>query len=259
MDIKLHGAQAPKSRVYILTDTENRVTRLEGEYSLPTDLTNWIKIDEGFGDKYNLAQSHYLAKPLYTQDGLYRYKLVDGVVVERSEDELKADRAAIHIEQVHKPSQDDVSRLMVMMAQDVPGEVALSVQSMYNVWEAGKRYGYDGCEKIVKVPNMSTNFGDPYLLYRCNQPHTSQADWQPQVTPALWTRIDKSHGGDESDPIPATRGMEYVYGMYYSDPEDNGLYKCTRTGETDGGIVTLQYLPHELVGHYFMFVRSLSE
>lgn len=157
------------------------------------------------------------------------------------------------------PSQDDIGRLMVMMAQDVPGEVALSVQSMYNVWEAGKRYGYDGCEKIVKVPNPSPNLGDQYFLYRCNQPHTSQADWQPQITPALWTRIDKSHGGGESDPVPATRGMEYTYGLYYSDPEDNGLYKCTRTGEADGGTVTLQYLPHELVGHYFVFVRSLSE
>ena len=29
--------------------------------------------------------------------------------------------------------------------------------------------------------------------------------------------------------------------------------------EADGGTVTLQYLPHELVGHYFVFVRSLSE
>ena len=42
MDIKLHGAQAPKSRVYILTDEAGRVLRLEGEYSLPADLTGWI-------------------------------------------------------------------------------------------------------------------------------------------------------------------------------------------------------------------------
>lgn len=95
MEIKLHGAEAPKSRVYILTDTENRVTRLEGEYSLPTDLTNWIKIDEGFGDKYNLAQSHYLAKPLYTQDGIPQYKLDDDVVTPRTEDEIEADRAKL--------------------------------------------------------------------------------------------------------------------------------------------------------------------
>lgn len=85
----------PKSRVYILTDTENRVIRLEGEYSLPTDLTNWIKIDEGYGDKYNLAQTHYLAEPLITQDGLYRYKLENGKIVKRTEAELSIDKSAI--------------------------------------------------------------------------------------------------------------------------------------------------------------------
>lgn len=85
----------PKSRVYILTDTENRVTRLEGEYSLPTDLTNWIKIDEGYGDKYNLAQSHYLDEPLITHEGLYRYKLQNGKIVKRTEAELSADKANI--------------------------------------------------------------------------------------------------------------------------------------------------------------------
>ena len=155
------------------------------------------------------------------------------------------------------PSQADIAKFMMMQAQDANDDIALAVPTLYKVWEAGKRYGYDGCEKIVKVPSGSV-LKDDYL-YRCIQPHTSQADWQPQVTPALWTRIDKSHGGGESDPVPATRGMEYTYGLYYSDPEDNGLYKCTRTGETDGGTVTLQYLPHELVGHYFVFVRSLSE
>lgn len=45
--------------------------------------------------------------------------------------------------------------------------------------------------------------------------------------------------------------MEYVYGLYYSDPEDNKVYLCARTGEAAGGTVVLQYLPHELVGHYF--------
>ena len=246
-----------KSKVYIRTDDQKRIIQCDGGYTTPADLTGWIEIDEGTGDKYNLCQSHYFDGGMYTMDGIPRYRWDGSAAVLRSDEELEADRAAIRIEQVHRPSQDDVSRLMVMMAQDVPGEVALSVQSMYNVWEAGKRYGYDGCEKIVRVPAISVFKEDE--LYRCIQPHTSQADWKPQVAPALWTRINKSHGGGESDPVPATRGMEYVYGMYYSDPEDNGLYKCTRTGEADGGTVTLQYLPHELVGHYFVFVRSLSE
>lgn len=86
--------QTPKSRVYVQTDSENRVLRLEGEYSLPADLTGWTKIDEGFGDKYALAQSHYLDKPLY--DGaVLRYKLVDGKVVERTTEEIEADKAKL--------------------------------------------------------------------------------------------------------------------------------------------------------------------
>ena len=86
--------QTPKSRVYVQTDETGRVLRLEGEYSLPADLTGWTKIDEGNGDKYALAQSHYLDKPLY--DGaVLRYKLVDGKVVERTTEEIEADKAKL--------------------------------------------------------------------------------------------------------------------------------------------------------------------
>lgn len=86
--------QTPKSRVYVQTDSESRVLRLEGEYSLPTNLDGWTKIDEGNGDKYALAQSHYLSKPLY--DGaVLRYKLVDGKVVERTAEEIEADKAKL--------------------------------------------------------------------------------------------------------------------------------------------------------------------
>lgn len=86
--------QTPKSRVYVLCDSESRVLRLEGEYSLPADLTGWTKIDEGYGDRFSLAQSHYLDKPLY--DGAVpRYKLVDGKVVERTAEEIEADKAKL--------------------------------------------------------------------------------------------------------------------------------------------------------------------
>ena len=50
------------------------------------------------------------------------------------------------------------------------------------------------------------------------------------------------------------RDMEYTYGLYYKDPEDTKLYKCERTGEQSGNKITLQYLPHELVGNYFTAV-----
>lgn len=91
-------------------------------------------------------------------------------------------------------------------------------------------------------------------LYKCRQEHTSQEGWKPSATPALWVVIDVTHAGTQDDPIPAARGMEYEYGKYYLDGEDGKVYLCERTGEQAGGKITLQYLPHELVGNYFKAV-----
>ena len=87
MDIFEH----PKSAVYVQTDTANRILRCEGGYTTPQDLTGWVKIDEGYGDRYNLCQSHYFDGRLYTLNGVPRYKLTDGVPALRSEEEIAAD------------------------------------------------------------------------------------------------------------------------------------------------------------------------
>lgn len=87
--------------------------------------------------------------------------------------------------------------------------------------------------------------------YKCRNDHVSEEQFPPPLIPALWAAIDVSHSGTIEDPIPAARGMEYVYGLYYIDPEDGLVYLCTRTGEPDGGVIVLHYLPHELVGQYF--------
>ena len=94
-----------KSRVYILLDAQNRITRIEGEYSLPGDLTGWVLIEEGAPcDRLNLAQSHYLDGGLYTMQGIPRYKYEGGACVLRSEAEIAADRDALPMPQ---PSQLD--------------------------------------------------------------------------------------------------------------------------------------------------------
>lgn len=95
-------------------------------------------------------------------------------------------------------------------------------------------------------------------VYRVNkgQGHTTQENWPPHSTPAVWTIINVDHAGTQDDPIPAARGMEYTYGLYYKDPEDAKLYLCERTGEAAGGKIVLQYLPHELLGQYFKAVSA---
>ena len=123
-------------------------------------------------------------------------------------------------------------------------EQAVKAPRIYPTWaaglsvKAGDRLYYPGTDKLYKVV----------------QAHTTQADWTPDATPAMWAVIDKRHAGTLDDPIPAARGMEYEYGKYYLDGEDGKTYLCHRTGEAAGGTVVLQYMPHELVGHYFVEV-----
>lgn len=113
----------------------------------------------------------------------------------------------------------------------------------------------DHIGETVKPGDRRSDMDESGVLHvykvREGQGHTTQADWAPHLTPALWVVVDVTHAGTQDDPIPAARGMEYTYGLYYKDPEDTKLYLCERTGEAAGGKIVLQYLPHELVGQYF--------
>lgn len=229
------------SKVYVQMDEQNRILRCDGGYTTPADLTGWVQIDEGTGDKYNLCQSHYFEGGLYTMDGIPRYKLQDGQAQARSEEEISADRAARPEPEPSLQEQMGAAvRLAKAAAQNLTDVQALEVPKLYERWEADTAYAQ---QHIVRRPGGR--------LYRCRQAHTSQAGWEPENTPALWAAVDKSGGGTLENPIPAVRGMEYQYGLYYLDPEDSKTYLCSRTGEEQGGTVVLQYLPHELVGQYF--------
>lgn len=85
------------SKVYVLPDERALILRCEGGYTMSNieDISQWVLIDEGIGDKYNLCQSNYFPTPLYEEHGIPVYKLVDGVAVERTAEEIKADIAAI--------------------------------------------------------------------------------------------------------------------------------------------------------------------
>ena len=138
-----------------------------------------------------------------------------------------------------------------LAAQSLPDADGLKAKALYPRWE-----------KLVQLGSVTAEAGYRFThngdLYKCvNADPTFQSDWIPgNGTAALYIRIDEAHAGTLADPIPAARSMEYVYGMYYSDPEDGKVYLCTRTGEADGGTITLHYLPHELVGMYFQEVTA---
>lgn len=78
--------------VYVKTDEAGRIVGINSNVFLP-DLSGWTKIDEGYGDRYHHAQGNYFDKPIMDWRGIYRYKLVDGKPVERSQEEMDADYA----------------------------------------------------------------------------------------------------------------------------------------------------------------------
>ena len=79
--------------VYVQTDEQGRITAVNSSAFVGED---WgTEIDQGYGDKYHHAQGNYFPQPIYTEDGIHRYKLVDGQAVERTEEEIQADREAL--------------------------------------------------------------------------------------------------------------------------------------------------------------------
>ena len=80
--------------VYVRTDDVNRITAVNSSAFL-RDVTGWTEIDSGYGDKHHHAQGNYFDKPIMDDRGIYRYKLVDGKLVERTQEEMDADYATL--------------------------------------------------------------------------------------------------------------------------------------------------------------------
>lgn len=78
-------------KVYIKIDSAGRIIDINSDAFL-SSLDGWQEIDNGIGDKYHHAQGNYLPKAIMDDYGVYRYKLVDGKPVERTQAEMDADR-----------------------------------------------------------------------------------------------------------------------------------------------------------------------
>ena len=80
--------------VYVKTDEKSYITAVNSSEFL-TDTTGWVEIDSGNGDKYHHAQGNYFPLPIITESGVWRYKLVDGVPMECSKEEIAAQEEAL--------------------------------------------------------------------------------------------------------------------------------------------------------------------
>lgn len=95
-------------KVYVKTDETGRITSINSNAFLSI-LEGWQEIDSGHGDRYHHAQGNYFDKSLYDNRGIYRYKLVNGQPVERTQEEMDAD----YMEPIPTPTQLDIIEAQV--------------------------------------------------------------------------------------------------------------------------------------------------
>ena len=84
---------------------------------------------------------------------------------------------------------EQIGRALQMFAQTLTTEEAMEIATLYPPYEIGKNYTI--CTFITYVKN---EVGDPQL-YKVVQAHTSQEDWKPSETPALYEPIGLNESG----------------------------------------------------------------
>ena len=68
-------------------------------------------------------------------------------------------------------------QLIEQLAVTLDDETALTGVELFPMWAIGRAYAVDD----------RVQYGG--ILYKCVQAHTSQADWTPDITPALWVAV----------------------------------------------------------------------
>lgn len=99
-------------RVFIKIDSKNRITAVNSEIFI-SDFSGWTEIDSGDGDKFTHAQGNYLPMPLTDENGVYRYKFENGIISERSTDEMTED---LPIPEATPPSNAELAAAIAELA-----------------------------------------------------------------------------------------------------------------------------------------------
>lgn len=74
---------------------------------------------------------------------------------------------------------ESLKSMMHKAATSLSDTDALEAVELFPVWQTDTAY----------TAGIRVRYGEK--LYRCEQSHTSQADWTPDQTPALWTEVAK--------------------------------------------------------------------
>ena len=117
---------------------------------------------------------------------------------------------------------EQLRRALQMFAQTLTDDEAMEIATVYPAYQLGKEYKVD--EMFTYGENK---IGDPQL-YRVVQAHTSQEDWTPDKTPALYTPIGLT---DDGYPVwSKPTGAHDAYGIGDIVDYNGTLYKSLIDG-----------------------------
>ena len=93
------------------------------------------------------------------------------------------------------------------LAETMTDEEGLEYSPLFKSWETSTAYSLGDRVKYDS------------LLYKCVQAHTSQDDWTPDLTPALWTRVSVDEWPEWVQPTGAQdaymTGDKVTYGGHH--------------------------------------------
>lgn len=109
-------------------------------------------------------------------------------------------------------------QMIVKASISLSDEDALEAVELYPAWKTGTAYAVD---ERIRYNNT---------LYRCVQAHTSQADWTPDITPALWTVVSLDEFPEWVQPTGAQdayqRGDKVSHnGKHWISTADNNVWE----------------------------------
>ena len=104
--------------------------------------------------------------------------------------------------------------LIEQLAVTLADEAALTGVELFPAWVVGKAYA---------VGDRAQYNG---TLYKCIQAHTSQADWMPSATPALWKTVSL----DEYPEWVQPTGAHDAYNIGDKVTYNGQHYVCTSNG-----------------------------
>lgn len=84
---------------------------------------------------------------------------------------------------------EHLRRALQMFAATLSEDAAMEIAAVYDEWQPDKQYAAG-----VYLTYGTNGVGDPQL-YKTAQAHTSQADWTPDKTPALYVAIGLNASG----------------------------------------------------------------